>query len=378
MNIRSNSSTLSQRLSLRKSKSTRRLLGVRILKKSRKRIVRYGLLAANVAILAGAVAFVAQAPTNTATKQNALIAAAGSEAIANPLDKLSSADIAVHVAQLAKLEETRSVTNNADTINAQLSVTPSDEKVIAKPQVVATALKSRKDIVEHVVMPNETITSIAAKYGITADSIRWSNDLSGDTVEVGKKLTVPPITGIVYTVKEDDTAQSLADRFRADKTMIIYFNDAEVDGLPVGEKIVIPEGLVVSSGSAGSSSGFAWAGYGAVYGGNGYDFGYCTWWAAQRRIESGRPLPSNLGHAISWKPLAEQAGMATGNVPRAGAVIWWPPGMAWTWLGHVGYVERVNPDGSILVSEMNAGGGWGQRSDTTYSAAEAARHSYIY
>jgi surface antigen len=41
------------------------------------------------------------------------------------------------------------------------------------------------------------------------------------------------------------------------------------------------------------------------------------------------------------------------------------------------FVEAVNPDGSILISEMNHLG-WGVKDTETVDAATAARYTYIY
>ncbi len=74
-------------------------------------------------------------------------------ALASPLDALSSADIAVTAARLADLSETTAVTNQAETVNAELAVAPTTASVAPKPQVVATALKSYKDIVHYTSQP---------------------------------------------------------------------------------------------------------------------------------------------------------------------------------------------------------------------------------
>jgi surface antigen/LysM repeat protein len=345
------------------------------MKKSRKRFIRYGLLTANVALLVGVIAFVAGSPsTGQVGKQNAL-AIANSEAAANPLDELSSADIAAHVAYLTDLDEARSVATNADSVNAQLSISPADDKVIAKTQVVATATKSHRDIKNYTVQPGETITSIAEKFGITSNSIRWSNGIWGNAIDAGKVITIPPINGLVYTVKSGDTPESLAIRYNSSKQAIIEFNDAEVTGLIVGQRIMIPDGVQpVTRTALVGASGFAWGGYAAIYGGNGYDYGYCTWWAATRRAQIGRPVPSNLGNASTWKILSQRAGIAVGGVPQAGAVIWTPPR---DYYGHVGFVESVNPDGSVNISEMNVVG-WGRVSHKTLTPEQAAGYSYIY
>lgn len=100
----------------------------------------------------------------------------------------------------------------------------------------------------------------------------------------------------------------------------------------------------------------------------------------------GHPVPSNLGNACTWKNLAVVAGFGVGTKPAAGAVIWSPGGC----LGHVGFVERMNEDGSIWVSDMNSrgfaamdvnsvrAGGWNRVSYRLLDPDQAANFWYIY
>lgn len=324
--------------------------------------------------------FVVQGRQDTPTTVAGVASLGESSTAVNPLDQLSSADIAVHIARAANLDEAQAVTNKADTVNAQQAVSSSNQSVIAKPQVVSDGLKSRRDIQTYTTVAGDTVSSVAAKFGITSDTVRWSNNVSGEALPAGKQLLISPVNGIIYQVKAGDTVDSLATKYRANRDLLIAINDAEIGGLPVGQNIIIPGGqpaatnVASSPANAAIGGGFAWGGYGAVYGANGYDYGYCTWYAANRRAAIGRPIPSNLGNASTWKVLAQRAGFGVGNQPAAGAVIWTPPR---DYYGHVGFVESVNADGSVNVSEMNVIG-WGKVSRKTLSAAEAARYSYIY
>ena len=318
---------------------------------------------------------------STSNSQQNILVADNAPTSDSPLDQLSSADIAVHVANLTRMPEVNAVRNQADTESAQLSISSADDKVVAKPQVVATARKSNKDIQSYTVQAGETITSIAAKFSVSSDSIRWSNGLTGDEVAAGTQIVLPPsgVNAIVYTVKSGDTPESLAELYRANKDAIIAFNDAEVGGLKVGTRIIIPDGAkplgrAVANTGIYSGNSFAWGGFAPTYGSNGYDYGYCTWYASVRRAQSGRPIPSNLGNASSWKILAARAGFGVGNTPAAGAVIWTPPR---DYYGHVGYVDSVDPDGTVHVSEMNVAG-WGRVSSKTLTPAQAAGYGYIY
>jgi surface antigen len=100
--------------------------------------------------------------------------------------------------------------------------------------------------------------------------------------------------------------------------------------------------------------------------GNTYAPGNCTWYVKNRRPD----LPGNLGNANTWQSMARADGLPTGSTPRAGAVGTTTAGD----LGHVVYVERVNGDGTILISEMNYAGLYSQRSRT----ANAWEFQYIY
>lgn len=103
-------------------------------------------------------------------------------------------------------------------------------------------------------------------------------------------------------------------------------------------------------------------------GSNTYDYGYCTWYVKNRR---GASIPNGLGNANTWYSRAAGMGMAVGSTPKAGAVGTTTRGS----LGHVVYVEKVNGDGTITISDMNGVAGWGKVGTRTASASE---FMYIY
>lgn len=337
-------------------------------------MVRTSIVLANLTLLGGVGLFVVQTSSNDTNLQPAKsnFAFASGEA-AKPLDELSSADVAVHIARVTNLQESVAVVNKADTVNAQLSISSADDQLLAKPQIVSTALKSKKDIKTYKSVEGDTVTSIAAKFGVTPDTIRFSNNLRGDAVVAGTDLVISPVNGITYVVKAGDTPESIASRYHADKQQLIAFNDAELTGaFQVGETIVVPD-AVQPAPVRTASYGFHFGGA-AIYGGNGYDYGWCTWHAANRRIQTGRPLPTNLGNAISWLSIARRAGLATGNTPQAGAVLYHKNIGG---LGHVAFVEKQNSDGTWLISDMNYPS-WGRVTYRTITPAEFGSYAFIY
>lgn len=329
-------------------------------------------MAVNALLLIGVVNFVAASPKSGQTvRQSAL---AGNGQIANPLDQLSSSDIAVHAAQMASLPETTAVVNQADTISGQLALNSADSNVVAKPQIVGTAAKSNRDIQKYVTQPGDTLATVAAKFGVTSDSIRWSNDITGASLPLNRELLIPPVNGIVRLVKAGDTPESLARDFNANKDAIIAFNDAEVKGLTVGVHIVVPDGTKattaynVASASRGGS-GVAW-GAAPIYGYNGYDYGWCTWYAAGKVA-----VPANWGNANTWDNYAARSGWTVSGIPVAGAVAQTDAGG----LGHVGVVEAVSADGTMIkYSDMNGLAGWGRVGYSDWVPVHSKFQKFIY
>lgn len=343
-------------------------------RRSHKRLVRAGLVFGNLAIVVFAVALVIGSSGGNAANYSALSTAEEAK-ISNPLDTLSANDVAANVAIIVKLPESGLIINDADSVTAEINSTVNSHDTVVKPQILSAEIKTKSDIKEYVVMDGDTIESLATKFGVTSDSIKWSNDLNSVRLAAGKVLFIPPTNGIVYNVKSGDNAESLAGKYNVSKESITSFNDAEITGLVAGDRILIPNGTIKAAPAASRTpyySGFAF-GSTAVYGYNGYVPGYCTWYVANKRAAIGRPLPANLGNAGPWARSAPAAGFIVNNTPAPGAAIVTDLGNP----GHVGFVETVNPDGSVVMSEMNRR----RRFEVTsrvLSPEEATRYKYIH
>ncbi len=341
-----------------------------------RRMVRFALVACNALLLATIGFFILRG----SAAQEVLNSSALTANEASPIDQLSSAEIAANVAQSVVLAETISVKNNADSVSTELAIAPADSLAVAKPQALSTATKTKADIQDYTVQAGENVASIAAKFNVTSESIMGSNNLRNNNVAAGTVLAIPPINGLVYTVKAGDTPESLAQRFRANKDQIIAFNDVELTGLKVGERIVIPGGQLPAPTIINSRS------FVAMFGGNAYDAGWCTYYAAARRAQLGRPVPSNFGDAWTWDDRAAGSGYTVNRSPAAGAVAVTSSGRR---PGHVAVVEVVNDDGSVWISEMNSRGqrsmtdstpygGWGKIDWKLIPADQARGINYIH
>ncbi|MFO3689119.1 CHAP domain-containing protein [Staphylococcus felis] len=102
-----------------------------------------------------------------------------------------------------------------------------------------------------------------------------------------------------------------------------------------------------------------------------YTVGQCTYYVFDR---VGGRIGSTWGNANNWAAAAASSGYTVNNKPAAGAIMQTTQGA----FGHVAYVESVNGDGSVTVSEMNYGHGPGVVTSRTISAGQAASYNFIH
>ena len=112
---------------------------------------------------------------------------------------------------------------------------------------------------------------------------------------------------------------------------------------------------------------------------NGGYFGQCTYYVFNRMAQVGTPIGhSMMGNAAEWPAYARSYGYSVSNSPSAGSAIVFQQGLAGAdpTYGHVAFVEAVNADGSLYISEMNVRG-LNVISYRTIPASVAARATYI-
>jgi murein DD-endopeptidase MepM/ murein hydrolase activator NlpD len=172
--------------------------------------------------------------------------------------------------------------------NNQLSAngTSSQQSINVGDNVFQTDIsqKPRDKTITYTVQKGDTISTIAQKFGISQDTIRWANDLSDDSLNVGDTLKILPVTGVDYKVQKGDTVYSIAKTFDTDAQKIVDFpfNDfanPETFSLVEGQMLIVPDGIKPSeqpfikqevyiaqgpSTTSFSASGFTWPVHGIV------------------------------------------------------------------------------------------------------------------
>lgn len=89
----------------------------------------------------------------------------------------------------------------------------------------------------------DTIGGIAKMFGVSANTIAWANDISRSIIRPGQTLVILPISGVQHTVIKNDTLASIAKRYKADLGEIAQYNGLTADAkLAVGDVILVPDG----------------------------------------------------------------------------------------------------------------------------------------
>lgn len=105
-------------------------------------------------------------------------------------------------------------------------------------------------VTQYTVQNGDNVSSIAERYGISADTVRVANNISSDLINPGQTLKILPVSGVLHIVQSSDTLDSLAGKYKlADSGLtsgiITEWNNFDIDNkLPVGSEIIIPGGRV--------------------------------------------------------------------------------------------------------------------------------------
>lgn len=307
------------------------------------------------------------------------------DAVEKPsIDQVAATELAATLATTVNLPIATNVTNQAISLSARSELSQVSDETIAKPQSTQAVDAVSHEVTIYKTQPGDTVDTVAARFKLNKDTIKWSNNIQGDALEPNRDLTIPPVDGLIAVAQAGDTAASLAQKYSTDAERVLLFNDIEQNtSVPAGTQIVIPGGRVTVAAPVVTPQQSRYTGSVATVvntasltaTGNGYDYGYCTWYAYNRRAALGRPVGGMWGNASSWASLARASGFLVNNTPALGAVMQTPNAAGG--YGHVAVVESVDPDGTIMVSEMNYAG-WNRKSTRTLSASEAASYNYIH
>lgn len=146
--------------------------------------------------------------------------------------------------------------------------------------------KPWNQVSEYIVKDGDTLSSIAEKFDLTIDSVKWANEkVDWKKIKAGDVISIPPVTGIVYKVKTGDTIYSIAKKFSTNPQGIVdfplnTFADDETFALVAGQTLIVPDGvmpdapaptlarytnvLTPDAGAVSATGSFVWPAYGRI------------------------------------------------------------------------------------------------------------------
>jgi len=126
---------------------------------------------------------------------------------------------------------------------------------LSKPKLIPGVILggTRTEVIVYVVQPGDSLSEIAAQFGVSVATVLWQNKLGLNSyIRPGDKLEILPVTGLTHTIKKGDSLAKIAKLYGTTADGIIKFNKLKPDGsdLKAGEKIVVPNGVMPQSSVA--------------------------------------------------------------------------------------------------------------------------------
>lgn len=106
----------------------------------------------------------------------------------------------------------------------------------------------RAQVITYTVQAGDTIFDIAAAFGLSPETVVWSNrEVLQDApwlIQLGLELFIPPVDGVYHTVMSGETVESIAEQYGVDPAVLYneWNNLKEGEPLQEGQQLVIPGG----------------------------------------------------------------------------------------------------------------------------------------
>ncbi|UDI79166.1 LysM peptidoglycan-binding domain-containing protein [Staphylococcus taiwanensis] len=233
----------------------------------------------------------------------------------------------------------------------------------------------------------DNLSSIASRYGTTYRHIMDLNGLNSFIIYPGQKLKVSGTassnshayhnssanqSSSTYTVQYGDSLSLIASKYNTTYQHIMRLNGLSNFFIYPGQKLRVSGSAPANSyGTRSVQSNY----YSPVFNHrNLYDWGQCTWHVFNRRAAIGKGISTYWWNANNWANAAARDGYRIDYNPTVGSIAQSSAG----YYGHVAFVERVNSNGSILVSEMNFSASPGILTYRTIPAYQVRSYKFIH
>jgi surface antigen len=236
------------------------------------------------------------------------------------------------------------------------------------------------EIKVHVVKKGETLAVLAQEYNISQDTIKSVNNLNSLYLKEGQELKILPISGVLHKINAQDTLENISKKYGVSKESILKYNKVTEEEFKTRESLIIPGAKMPSPRPLYRSYRPSLASTTSTQVSNGettqgFYYGYCTEWAAKRAKELGTSPVTWRGNGSAWANNAQKSGRTVDKNPEVGSIVATHEGGS---VGHVGVVEKVDPESrTVTISEKNYAG-WNVVSQRTISIDDPVVQGFIH
>lgn len=117
-----------------------------------------------------------------------------------------------------------------------------DEGASIQAIVASSSLSWEFEVQIYKVQKGDTLSSIAEKFSVSSDTLRWANGIAGDYLKIGQELKILPINGVIHKVKKGDSMASVSQKYGASEQDIYDINWLDSKVLMVDQELLVPNG----------------------------------------------------------------------------------------------------------------------------------------
>lgn len=94
----------------------------------------------------------------------------------------------------------------------------------------------------HTIESGDTLSTIAAEYGLKTNTVMWENGLSAtSTLKIGQQLSIPPVDGVTHVVDKAEDVKKIATLYGVPSESILKQNQLDATAaLATGQAIFVP------------------------------------------------------------------------------------------------------------------------------------------
>ena len=117
------------------------------------------------------------------------------------------------------------------------------ESVATSTQASGLTQTSGSAIFSYDAAQGDTVQSVAQKFNISENTVRWVNNLKSDDLSVGQHLLILPLSGALHRVAQGETVESIAALYDSTADRIRTANHlSDTDTVYSGEALIVPGG----------------------------------------------------------------------------------------------------------------------------------------